>query len=413
MPAKESNERLFLDLSKIKAKMNMNLNVTKPNWQIMVDERTQMKWSYFYETKKGMVEPTCVLFQKWKQAGMPVKYLRMDNAGENKSLEEKMNSVDWKLNIDAEYTAVYTPKQNHLAELSFYIIANRGRAMMYRANVPLMMRYKLFKEAFTTVTQLDQLAVIEINRKSKKRYKHWSSSDRDPKFAKSLRTRGEAGTVKTRKVTTSKLEDRGTTCMLVGYALNHDHGVYRMWNPNTDRLVVTRDVIWLRRMYFENKGGADNLTIGPTFTNEVWEGDSNESSIDEAVESEDEDDDENESVDTISDIEPDEDIEEPRADVTTGTEPEVRQTTTRSGCVVKPPPRLIEEISNITNAERNYLTQIIAMQEERYSPQNEFQLMVLVKDEEEYELVGMGSKFKNTKEVKVMRYNEAMASENS
>ena len=37
--------------------------------------------------------------------------------------------------------------------------------------------------------------------------------------------------------------------------------------------------------------------------------------------------------------------------------------------------------------------------------------MVLVKGEEEHELVGMGSKFKNTKELKVMRHNEAMASE--
>ena len=90
------------------------------------------------------------------------------------------------------------------------------------------MRYKLFKEEFATVTQLDWLAVIEIDGVTKTRYEHWTNKDGAPKFVKYLRTWGEVGTVKTRKVTTSKLEDRGTLCMLVGYAINHDSGVYRM-----------------------------------------------------------------------------------------------------------------------------------------------------------------------------------------
>jgi hypothetical protein len=29
-----------------------------------------------------------------------------------------------------------TPQQNHLAEIAFATISNRGRAMMYRANIP-------------------------------------------------------------------------------------------------------------------------------------------------------------------------------------------------------------------------------------------------------------------------------------
>ena len=70
---------------------------------------------------------------------------------------------------------------------------------MHRANVPLKHRYKLFKEAFTTITQLDWLAVIEIDGVYKTRYRHWKDSDNDPKFAKYLRTWGEAGTVKDKK----------------------------------------------------------------------------------------------------------------------------------------------------------------------------------------------------------------------
>ena len=38
--------------------------------------------------------------------------------------------------------------------------------------------------------------------------------------------------------------------MLVGYATAHDGDCYEMWNPATGTIYVTRDAIWLQRMYF-------------------------------------------------------------------------------------------------------------------------------------------------------------------
>ena len=61
----ESNGRVFLDLSTVKPPGHLNVRVTKPHWRIIVDERTQLKVSDFFETKNGMVEPTCELFYKW------------------------------------------------------------------------------------------------------------------------------------------------------------------------------------------------------------------------------------------------------------------------------------------------------------------------------------------------------------
>jgi hypothetical protein len=92
----------------------------------MVDKRTQLKFSNFYPTKNGMVEPTCEQFQKWKQHGKPVKFVRMDNAGENKLLKKRCESSDWKLGIKFEFTARATPQQNSLSEVGFATIANRG-----------------------------------------------------------------------------------------------------------------------------------------------------------------------------------------------------------------------------------------------------------------------------------------------
>ena len=77
-----------------------------------------------------------------------------DNAWENKKLQERAESSDWKLGPTFEYTARDTPQQNHYAELAFATIANRGRALMHRANVPIKIRYKGYTEAFQTATLL-------------------------------------------------------------------------------------------------------------------------------------------------------------------------------------------------------------------------------------------------------------------
>ena len=43
----------------------------------------------------------------------------------------------------------------------------------------------------------------------------------------------------------SKLDDRGKTCMFVGYADVHSRDVYRFLNIHTKRIIISRDVRWL------------------------------------------------------------------------------------------------------------------------------------------------------------------------
>jgi hypothetical protein len=38
--------------------------------------------------------------------------------------------------------------------------------------------------------------------------------------------------------------------MFVGYAKDHEGDCYQMWNPKTSGVHATRDVIWLRRMFY-------------------------------------------------------------------------------------------------------------------------------------------------------------------
>jgi hypothetical protein len=125
-----------------------------------------------------MVEETCKQLHRWKESGRGAKIIRLDDAGENKLLEQRSQSADWKLNITFESTARDTPQQNHLAELGFTHLANYSRALMARANVPLNIRYKVFTKAFKTATLLDGLTVIKIGNQEATRYEHWCGKNR-------------------------------------------------------------------------------------------------------------------------------------------------------------------------------------------------------------------------------------------
>jgi hypothetical protein len=226
-----------------------------------VDERTQMKFSDFFLSKSGMAEPTCELFQRWKDVGREVRYLRMDNTDENKLLQSRCESVDWKFWIQPEYTASYTPQQNHLAELGFAILSNPGRAMMARANVALGVRYKIWRHAFKTATLLDGLNVVTVGGKMAAQYVLWAGEN--PKFADHLRTWGEAGSIKTRVRGTPKIAHPGTQCMMVGYSTDHAGDCYQMWDPLTGNVHDTRDVTWMHRMLLERQVGL-GIVIPPT-----------------------------------------------------------------------------------------------------------------------------------------------------
>ena len=84
---KEDERRVFLDITTLRWKDKKGSSAALKHWRIIVDKQSTLKFSDFYDTKNGMVEATCMKFNRWKQTGKAVKYLRMDNAGENKVLE--------------------------------------------------------------------------------------------------------------------------------------------------------------------------------------------------------------------------------------------------------------------------------------------------------------------------------------
>ena len=78
---------------------------------------------------------------------------------------------------------------------------------------------------------------------------------KDAKYMRCLRTFGEMAVVAIHEggKMRYKLDDRGKTCMLVGYADDHSCDVYRFLNICTKRIIMSRDVRWLHIIWKQYK----------------------------------------------------------------------------------------------------------------------------------------------------------------
>jgi hypothetical protein len=204
--------------------------------------------------------------RKRSEKGMTAEYIRMDNSGENKKLVERASGADWKLTPKWEFMAHSTPQQNGLVEVEFATIAGRARAMCNAAHMSDRIRILVTNEVLTYSTALSNLVVDKD-----KALMHFQLMGlKKSKWAEPgvMRTFGEAGVVT--RGENGKLGDRGIPMVFVGYAENHSHDCYRMWNPVSNKITESCDVIWLHHMYYQDDVTAD-MAILPEICMSVHE----------------------------------------------------------------------------------------------------------------------------------------------
>jgi hypothetical protein len=136
----------------------------------------------------------CKCIQAQTARGYHVLIMRQDNAGENKKLEKRLQSADWKLPVIMKHTAENTPQQNALVEVKFTYLAAKASAAMHAAEVHRDRRLDFFPEVVMTMAKLDWLKLITINKAKKTRIEHYGLAL--PKFTQYLCTWGEAGIIK-------------------------------------------------------------------------------------------------------------------------------------------------------------------------------------------------------------------------
>eukprot|EP00956_Cyclotella_meneghiniana_P032405 scaffold89141_cov36-Cyclotella_meneghiniana.AAC.1 len=182
-----------------------------------------------------------------KAYGVPVEIIRLDPAGENFKLERRCKTATWQAlqPLKFEFTPHDTPQHNNLAELAFPYLAGLARAMMGAAWVPSDIRGKVCVEAIKCATQLDGLVQVTINGETKSRDEHVFGTL--PNWHNNLHQWGEAVVAAEGK--NKKTGDRGTVTMFVGYS-GRESDSFRLWNPETNRVIVTRDVTFLGRMFY-------------------------------------------------------------------------------------------------------------------------------------------------------------------
>jgi len=121
--------------------------------------------------------------------------------------------------------------------------------MLNGAKLPKATRDGLWSECAATATHMENILLSP----NKSVPAHQKLFGEECKFARCLHTFGEVGIVHIGETIQSKLEDRGTTCLFVGYAPNHAANTYRMLNVQARHVWVSRDVKWMKQVYGDSK----------------------------------------------------------------------------------------------------------------------------------------------------------------
>jgi transposase InsO family protein len=127
--SKVPGERLYVDISSIRGESYGGAKY----WALVVDDCTDFCWSFFLKAKSDLKKKIVDLIKELKSANHVVAFVRLDDAGENKSLEKMCKQEG--LGIQFEYTGARTPQRNGRVEQKFQTLYGRVRAMLNGADI--------------------------------------------------------------------------------------------------------------------------------------------------------------------------------------------------------------------------------------------------------------------------------------
>jgi hypothetical protein len=155
------NGRWFQDNSTLKVHKGQKGTTKMQN--LTVDELTGLPWTGIHNKKNEFIESMRQCSRVQKAIDSSGLIMTQDNAGENKKIEERLHSADWKLQVKMEYTAADTPQQKALVDLKFIYLEAKARAAIHSAGVPREWSLDFFPEVIMTTTKLDWLKLVTIN----------------------------------------------------------------------------------------------------------------------------------------------------------------------------------------------------------------------------------------------------------
>ena len=217
---------------------------------VVVDEFSDYTHSFFLKRKNDQTQIMLIwIICMSKKHNIEIKRIRLDNSGENRSLQKECDKAN--MGIIFEFTAPGTPKQNSVVERRIPALTGRARPMLIQAGIESKYKGEFLCEVISTTTKLDNIMV----RPERTNPPNTLFYGEDAKYTRSLRIFGEMAVIVIHegKKMRSKFDDRGKTCMFVGYAEDHTKDVYIFLNIHTRRIILSRDVRWLNIIWKQYK----------------------------------------------------------------------------------------------------------------------------------------------------------------
>ena len=241
-------ERIFFDISSIKTPSYGGNRF----WLIALDDATSMTWSKFLKAKKELPKKMMSFLHKMIKRGTPVKFLRCDNAGENVKLRDLCQADKDLTAIVFEFTPKDSPQFNGRAERKLAVLYRRIRANNSAAGLEEGMKLtaKLFAENAMNCTDKENLLISRIQENTA----YLAFFKQELPKAECFRQFGEVAIIKHSPSIKGKLTNRGVPVLYLGRAPDHSADTYRFLNLGTQKLIVSRDAIWMNKVYGEFKG---------------------------------------------------------------------------------------------------------------------------------------------------------------
>lgn len=158
--------------------------------------------------------------------------LRTDRGGEFTSNE--FNDFCSSNGIKRQLTAAYTPQQNGVAERKNRTIMNLVRSMLSEKKIPKEFWPEAVNWCVHVLNRSPTLAVKDHTPEEA-----WSGIKPTVEY---FRVFGCIGHVHIPDARRTKLDDKSTKCVLLG--VSEETKAYRLYNPITKKIVVSRDVVF-------------------------------------------------------------------------------------------------------------------------------------------------------------------------
>jgi hypothetical protein len=233
LKATMAGERFYLDTT---GPFKLSMSGSKFDVKL-VDQFSRKTWGVRVKRKAEIPNLVELHFDSLKAMKKDVKFLRADNAGEHGI---KLANVCNKFGVTLELTAPNTPQQNGVVERKIYTDKNRAHAMLISARLTPEAQDLLRAEAVATAELISNMLAGPDGISPNMR---WNGEPGKLK-AKDLVEFGRIGYVTDRTKFKAKMAEKATKCIMVGYATNHSSDTYRVYDPLTKKVRLSRDVKW-------------------------------------------------------------------------------------------------------------------------------------------------------------------------